>query len=154
MDYVIVKWVHVVSSTLLFGAGVASAFYMLFASLEREPRVVHWAVRYVVIADWTFTLPTVLLQPITGFYLVERAGLPWQSRWIFWSIVLYCVAGACWLPVVWMQMRMRDMARRSCERDVPLEAAYWKYLRAWVVLGVIAFVSLMVVFYLMVAKPA
>ena len=154
MDYVIVKWLHIVSSTLLFGTGVGSAFYMLAASLGREPRVVHWTVRHVVIADWMFTLPTVLLQPITGLYLVERAGLSLQTRWIYWSIVLYVLAGLCWVPVVWMQMRMRDMAEASSERGAALDRAYAKYLQAWIGLGAVAFCSLVLVFYLMVAKPA
>jgi uncharacterized membrane protein len=82
------------------------------------------------------------------------AKIPLSSRWVAWSIALYVVAGACWLPVVWMQIRMRDMARAATEAGEPLPALYTRYLRAWVALGVPAFFSLVVVFYLMVAKPA
>jgi uncharacterized membrane protein len=154
MDYVVVKWMHVVSSTLLFGTGLGSAFYMFFASRTRDPRIVAAVTRYVVIADWVFTTPTVVLQPLTGWYLLHRLGLPIGTPWVAWSIGLFLVAGAAWLPVVWMQMRMRDMARESAAADAELPPAYGRYLRAWVALGIVAFTALMVVFYLMVAKPA
>jgi uncharacterized membrane protein len=154
MDYLVVKWVHVVSSTLLFGTGLGSAFYMFFVSLTRDPRVVAPVVRYVVIADWLFTTPTAILQPASGLYLVYLAGFPLTTPWILWSIVLFLVAGAAWLPVVWMQIRMREMAARAVRDNAPLPAQYWSYLRVWVALGVVAFASLVVVFYLMVVKPS
>jgi uncharacterized membrane protein len=154
MSYLVVKWLHILSSTLLFGTGLGSAFYMFFASRTRDPRVVATVVRYVVIADWVFTTPTIFLQPLTGFWLVHLAGFPLTSPWILWSLVLYLVAGAAWLPVVWMQIRMRDMARAAADQGSALPDRYWSMLRAWVALGIVAFLSLVVVFYLMVAKPA
>ncbi len=154
MTYLVIKWLHILSSTLLFGTGLGSAFYMFFASRTRDPRVVATVVKYVVIADWVFTTPTIILQPATGFYLVHLAGYPLASPWIAWSVALYLLAGAAWLPVVWMQMRMRDLAVTAADTGTPLPARYWRFLRAWVALGVVAFLSLVVVFYLMVAKPA
>jgi uncharacterized membrane protein len=154
MEYVIVKWLHILSSTLLFGTGLGSAFYMFFASRTRDARVVATVVRYVVIADWAFTTPTIVLQPLTGFYLVRIANFPLTSKWMVASIVLYLLAGACWLPVVWMQIRMRDMARQAASSGVELPARYWRFLRWWVALGIVAFLALVAVFYLMVAKPA
>lgn len=153
MEYLVVKWLHILSSTFLFGTGIGSAFYMLFTSLTRDTRAVAVVVRYVVIADWVFTTPTVILQPLSGFYLMHLAGFSFDMRWIAWSIALYLLAGACWLPVVWMQIRMREMARRAVAAGEDLPADYWRYLRYWVALGVVAFCSLVVVFYLMVAKP-
>ena len=152
-EYVVVKWLHILSSTILFGTGIGSAFYMLVASLGRDPRVVHATVRKVVLADWLFTTPAVIVQPLTGIWLVHLACFPWTSRWLVISIVLYFVAGACWLPVVWMQIRMREMARRAVEEGTELPPSYFSYLRVWVSLGIPAFFSLVVVFYLMVAKP-
>ena len=152
-EYLVVKWIHVLSSTLLFGTGIGSAFYMLFAGLHREPRIVWFVTRYVVIADWLFTTTAVIVQPVTGFYMAWLAKMPLSSRWIAWSIVLYLVAGACWLPVVWMQLRMREMAREAMAAGAPLPARYFSYFRAWVALGIPAFLSLVAVFYLMVAKP-
>jgi uncharacterized membrane protein len=153
MEYVIVKWLHILSSTLLFGTGLGSAFYMFFASRTRDARAVAVVVRYVVVADWMFTTPTIILQPLTGFYLVHLTGLPLTSAWIGASIALYLLAGACWLPVVWMQIRMRDMALESAAADGPLPGRYWRFLRWWVALGIVAFLALVAVFYLMVAKP-
>lgn len=153
MEYVVVKWLHVLSSTFLFGTGLGSAFYMFFTSLTRDARATAVVVRYVVIADWLFTTPTMVLQPLTGFYLIHLAGFPWISRWIVWSIVLYVLAGAAWLPVVWMQIRMRDMAGAAAGANEPLPPRYWRLLRWWVALGVIAFAALLIVFFLMVAKP-
>ena len=153
MEYLIAKWVHVLSSTLLFGTGIGSAFYMLMACLNRDARIAYFVVRKVVIADWLFTATSVVVQPVTGLYLMNRLGLPLTAGWIFWSIVLYLVAGACWLPVVWLQIRMRDLAHDAARADQPLPAEYWRYFRAWFALGIPAFVALLVVFYLMVAKP-
>lgn len=153
MEYLVAKWVHVLSSTLLFGTGLGSAYYMFFASRTRDPHVVAVVVRYVVLADWLFTTPTILIQPLSGLYLASLANLPLTTPWIAWSIVLYLVAGAAWLPVVWMQMRMQRMAEDARRAGAPLPAAYGRYMRAWVALGVVAFVSLVVVFFLMVTKP-
>jgi uncharacterized membrane protein len=152
-EYLVVKWIHVLSSTLLFGTGIGSAFYMFFASLNRDARIAFFVIRYVVVADWIFTMTAVIVQPVTGFYLAHLAGFPLASRWIVGSTLLYLVAGACWLPVVWMQIRMREMARVAAESATPLPARYWKFFRIWVALGIPAFVSLLAVFYLMVAKP-
>ncbi|HEY0940045.1 MAG TPA: DUF2269 domain-containing protein [Steroidobacter sp.] len=154
MEYLVVKWLHILSSTLLFGTGLGSAFYMFFASLTRDSRVIATVVRYVVIADYAFTTPTVILQPLTGFYLIHLAGFPLTSTWIVVSIALYLLAGACWLPVVWMQIKMRDMAASATTNGTELPQRYWSFLKWWVALGIVAFFSLVVVFYLMVAKPA
>jgi uncharacterized membrane protein len=153
MSYLLVKWLHILSSTFLFGTGIGSAFYMLFTSISGDVRAIAVVSRYVVLADWIFTSTTVVLQPLTGFYLIHLAGYPWTSAWIMWSIGLYLLAGACWLPVVWIQLRMRDMAQVAARDGTALPAQYWRYLRIWSMLGVPAFFALVVVFWLMVAKP-
>lgn len=153
MEYLIVKWLHILFSTVLFGTGLGSAFYMFFTSRTRDVRATAVVVRQVVVADWIFTVPTIILQPLTGFYLIHLAGFPLRSRWIVGSIILYLLAGACWLLVVWMQIRMRDMAVHAQSTNSPLPLQYWRYFQWWIALGVVAFVALVVVFYLMVAKP-
>jgi uncharacterized membrane protein len=153
LEYLIVKWVHILSSTLLFGTGLGSAFYMFFASRTRDPKVIAVVVRHVVIADWIFTTPTVVLQPLSGWYLVRLAGFPWSATWLSDSIVLYCFAIACWLPVVWLQVRMRNMARQAADRNEKLPERYWRYMAGCIVLGTWAFIAFVTVFYLMVAKP-
>jgi len=94
VTYLVVKWLHILSSTMLFGTGLGSAFYMFFASRTRDVPVIAVVVRYVVIADWLFTTPTVILQPITGLWLVHLAGFPLDSRWLLLSYALYLLAGA------------------------------------------------------------
>jgi uncharacterized membrane protein len=154
MEYVLVKTLHVIASTILFGTGIGSAFYMLLASLQRDAAIAHFVVRRVVLADWLFTTPAVIVQPLTGLYLVHLAGFPLSSTWLWLSIVLYLVAGGCWLPVLWIQVRMRDLAAEAAARASPLPEAYRRYFRIWFALGIPAFLALVVVFYLMVAKPA
>lgn len=154
MDYLAVKWLHVLSSTILFGTGIGSAYYMLRASLTRDPATVAHVVRFVVWADWAFTTTTIVIQPLTGWYLARLAGWPLSTPWIAGSLLLYAVAGACWLPVVWLQLRMRAIAERAVRDATALPPLYFRYLRVWVALGVPAFVALVATFWLMVAKPA
>jgi uncharacterized membrane protein len=158
MEYLVAKWLHILSSTLLFGTGLGSAYYMLLTSLASrrsgDPKPVAVVVRYVVLADWLFTTTTIVFQPLSGWYLMHLAGYPLTTRWIVVSFALYLLAGACWLPVVWMQIRMRDMAAAAATAGRSLPPLYWRLLRIWVSLGVVAFGALVAVFYLMVAKPA
>jgi uncharacterized membrane protein len=154
MEYLVAKWLHVLSSTVLFGTGIGSAFYMLVASVHRDPKVAFFVVRWVVVADWAFTTTAVIAQPVTGLWLAHLAGFPLTSTWLAASIGLYLLAGACWLPVVWMQVRMREMAREAAGAGTPLPDRYFRYFRVWVALGIPAFAALVAVFWLMVAKPA
>lgn len=154
MDYVVVKWLHILSATLLFGTGVGSAFSMLLTSMTRDPRAIAVVTRNVVLADWLFTTPAIILQPLSGLYLMHLSGIPLGSPWVAWSFVLYFLAAACWLPVVWIQIRMRRLAEEARRTNAPLAPAYWAFLKAWVLLGIPAFFALVIVFYLMVAKPS
>ncbi len=154
MTYLLVKWLHVVFSTLIFGTGIGSAFYLLVATLRRDAALVAGVARIVVWADWLFTATTAVLQPLTGFWLIHIAGFPLSTPWIAWSVGLYVLAIACWLPVVGLQMRMRDLATEAASRGEALSPAYWRCFRSWVALGVPAFFAFMAIFYLMVVKPA
>jgi uncharacterized membrane protein len=120
--YLTLKWLHIVSSVLLVGTGLGSAFYMFFTNRSGNVQAQAVVTRLVVRADWWFTTPTVLIQPATGLVMAAMAGLPWSTPWLAASIALYLVAGACWLPVVWLQLRMRDMAAQAVQgiRRVPL----------------------------------
>jgi len=152
MDYLALKWLHILSSTVLFGTGIGSAFYLLVASLGRDARTVAAIGGYVVVADWLFTATTVVLQPVTGWLLVRSAGMPWSQPWLAWSVALYVLAIACWLPVVRLQYRLRDEARRCAVDGVPLSGAYWRPFAAWIGLGFVAFFAFLAIFWLMVAK--
>jgi uncharacterized membrane protein len=137
----------------LFGTGIGSAWYMLFANVSRDVRAIAVVSRYVVIADWVFTATTAVVQPATGFYMAHLAGYPLHSRWLMWSITLYVLAGACWLPVVWLQMRLRDVAIDAVRDGTDLPPLYWRYFFTWVALGVPAFIAFVFIFWFMVAKP-
>lgn len=153
MEYFVAKWLHIVSSTILFGTGIGSAFYLLATTLSRDVRAIAVVARMVVRADWLFTATTAVVQPATGFWLVQQMGLPGSTPWLKASVLCYVAAMGCWLPVVWLQMRLRDLAADAAQRGAPLPPLYWRYFTAWVVLGVPALVLFLAIFWLMTAKP-
>jgi uncharacterized membrane protein len=154
MDYLTVKYLHILSSTLLFGTGLGSAFYMFFTNRSGDVRAIAVVSRRVVWADWLFTTPTAIIQPATGLYLVHLTGLPLSTAWIAWSLALFVLAGSCWLPVVRIQIRMAQIAEQAVKEGAALPPLFWRYHRIWTALGVPAFIAFVVIFYLMTAKPA
>jgi uncharacterized membrane protein len=148
------KWAHVLSSTVLFGTGLGTAFQMWRAHRTRDARVIAAVATNVVLADWLFTLPSGLIQPLTGWGLIAMAGYDPAEPWLLCSYALYLLALACWLPVVALQIRARDLARIAAATATPLPPAYVRAMRAWFILGWPAFLALVAVFALMVAKPA
>ena len=153
MDYLLLKSIHILSSTLLFGTGLGSAFYKMRADRDGDLGAIVFASRNIVLADWFFTTPAIIVQPVTGLWMAFDAGYPLTSLWIIASIALYVLAGACWLPVVHLQMRMRDLAAEALMRGTPLPEAYHRYGRIWFWLGVPAFSAVAIVFVIMVIKP-
>ena len=151
--YLLLNWLHIVSSVLLVGTGLGSAFYLFFTNRSGNVQAQAVVSRLVVRADWWFTTPTIFIQPATGLAMAAMAGLPWSTPWLATSLALYVVAGACWLPVVWLQLRMCDMAAQAAKDHSPLPPLYWHYARWWEALGYPAFAAMAVVFYLMVNKP-
>ena len=151
--YLLLKWLHVLSSVLLVGTGFGSAYFMFFANRSANPQAQALVARLVVRADWWFTTPAGLVQPISGFALAHLLGLPLTTPWIAAALALYIVAAACWLPVVWLQIRLASMASAAVRDDTVLPARYVAYARRWELLGYPAFVCMLVIFYLMVAKP-
>lgn len=151
--YLIIKWLHIVSSVLLVGTGFGSAFYLFFTNRSNSRPAIATVCRLVVRADWWFTTPAVIIQPLSGIALIWLVGWDWHSTWIWLSVLLYCIAGICWLPVVWLQIRMAKMAAEAEEHDTPLPHRYWRYARWWERLGYPAFIAMVAVFYLMAAKP-
>lgn len=151
--YLSLKAVHLLSMVALFGVGLGTAWYKWRA--DRSGRVVHIAAtnREVVLADWLFTTPTIVIQPLTGFGLLWWVGIPWTEAWVLGSLVLYLLAGACWLPVVWLQIRMRQLSTEAMRDARPLPAQYWRYARTWFWLGVPAFSAMIAIVLLMVFKP-
>jgi len=151
--YLALKLVHILSSTVLFGTGLGTAFSMWRAHVRADARVVSAVTHNVVLADWWFTTPAVIAQPVTGFALVRLAGFPLSSTWLELTFVLYVLAGACWIPVVWLQLRMRALANEAAVDGQPLSPRYYRYFKLWFWLGWPAFLSVVVIFALMVFKP-
>ena len=151
--YALVKTLHILSATLLFGTGLGSAFYMWRADRSRDPAAIAFAARNVVIADWLFTLPAIVIQPLSGFWLAWYLGMGLTEPWLLWSFGLYLLAGACWLPVVWLQIQMRDMAATALALGAGLPGRYHRFMTIWFVLGWPAFLAVIAIFYLMVARP-
>jgi len=152
MTYLILKYLHIISAILLFGTGLGSAFYKWMA--DRSGDVHHIAItnKNVVLADWIFTTPTVIFQPISGLWMASIIGVPLTTLWIFWSLILYFLAGACWLPVVYLQIRMQKMAALAMRDKTQLPPLYWRYTKLWFALGVPAFLAMVLVVLLMVFK--
>lgn len=153
MDYLTLKWLHILSSVVLVGTGFGSAFYLFFANRVDNVAVRAEVARLVVRADWWFTTPAVIFQPLSGLWLMHLAGWSWSTPWIAGSTALFFFAGACWLPVVWLQIKMEKQARESARSDTPLPAGYERQARTWEWLGYPAFTAMLGVFYLMVLKP-
>jgi uncharacterized membrane protein len=153
MSYLLLKYIHILSSTLLFGTGLGTAFHGFLAFRSRDPRVVAAVGRSVVLADWIFTAPAVIVQPVTGVTMAVLAGVPLTSGWLAVSIGLYVLVGVCWLPVVWFQIQLRKIAKASLDAGTALPARYFSYLKYWFFLGWPAFTAVLAIFYLMVFKP-
>ncbi|ENZ81199.1 MULTISPECIES: DUF2269 domain-containing protein [Caulobacter] len=152
--YTLVKVAHVIGATVLLGTGAGIAFFMLMAHRTRDPALVAQTARVVVLADTVFTASAVILQPITGASLAHLAGYRLLSGWIGLSLALYVVTGLCWLPVVWIQVRLRDLAIQAAATDTPLPERYFRLFRLWFVLGFPAFAAVLGIVWLMVAKPS
>lgn len=151
--YFLLKTVHIVSSVLLVGTGFGSAFYLFCANRSGSLEARAVVCRLVVRADSWFTTPAVVIQPVTGVWMAWHAGWSLEAPWLLASIVLYALAGACWLPVVWLQWRMSSMAAAAVSGGGQLPALYDRYARLWERLGYPAFGAMLIVFYLMVNKP-
>lgn len=147
------KLIHILSSVLMVGTGFGSAFYMFMANRSNNLQAQVIVSRLVVKADWWFTTPTVIIQPVSGIALVYLAGWPLDANWLLWTYALYALAAVCWLPVVWLQIRMRNMALEASANSTALPALFWRYARYWEMLGYPAFVAMLGIYWLMVAKP-
>jgi len=151
--YLLLKWAHILSSTVLFGTGMGTAFHMWITWRRGELVPITAAARNTVLADWLFTLPSGILQPLTGIGLAHVAGWPLDAPWLVVSYGLYVFAFACWVPVVVIQIRVAEAAKTALASDTTLPPETKRAMRWWFALGWPAFIALLAVFALMVAKP-
>lgn len=151
--YLIVKYVHIVSSTILFGAGLGTAFQMVWAMRTDDPKTIADVSSGVVIADWIFTTPAGIVQPLTGFWLIWQGGYDPFEPWLVITYALYVLAFLCWAPVVVLQILIRNLAREAVKKDLDMPSKTRRVYFWWFLLGWPAFISLLGVFWLMVTKP-
>lgn len=151
--YIIIKTLHILSATILFGTGIGIAFFMFCSMFTDNLQQKYFAARQTVIADYCFTLPAVILQPVTGLALIHMAGYNWDDLWLTATYALYIIAGLCWLPVVWIQIQLKEIIKASLADNLPLPTRYHKLFKVWFLLGWPAFLGLVAIFFLMVAKP-
>jgi uncharacterized membrane protein len=151
--YLLIKTIHIVSATILFGTGLGIAFFMFRSWFADDLQEKLFALRTTVLADYLFTAPAALIQPLTGAWLIWKGGFAWADGWLLATYILYAVAAACWLPVVWIQRRLKRIVAASLAAHVPLPREYNRLFRLWFALGWPAFLGLVAVFFLMVIRP-
>jgi uncharacterized membrane protein len=151
--YFVLKYLHVIGATVLLGTGAGIAFFMMMAHRTGDARIVAATARIVVIADFLFTATAVVAQPVTGLLLARSVGYPLGEGWIVASIALYLATGAFWLPVVWMQAEMRDLAKEAVAAGAALPPRYFRLYRTWFAFGFPAFAAVLLIFWLMITRP-
>ena len=154
MEPLWLKYAHILGAILIFGTGLGTAFHMWCAHLTKEPRVIAAVGRSTVLADWLFTTPAVILQPVTGAVLAWAHGWSLLEPWLLLSLGLYVLTGLCWLPVVWLQIEMKRMAAGALRDGMPLPARYHRFAWIWFTLGWPAFIAMFAITYLMIFKPS
>lgn len=152
--YLLLKWIHILSSVALVGVGFGSAFYLYFVNRTRNVAAIAEVSRLVVRADYWFTTPAIIIQPVSGLALASMAGYPFMQTWLLATYVLFVLAGLWWLPVVWLQIQMAKMAKIAAGNNAALPLTYWRYAVIWERLGMLAFPAMLIVYGLMVFKPA
>ena len=152
-EFYVLKFLHVIGATVLLGTGAGIAFFMLMAHRTGNAAVIAGVARIVVIADYAFTATAVVAQPVTGLLLARTIGYDLGEGWIVASIALYVFTGLFWLPVVWMQSRMRTLAREAAASGAPLPAEYHRLFRWWFAFGFPAFAAVLLIFWLMIVRP-
>ncbi|WP_084308014.1 DUF2269 family protein [Phytopseudomonas flavescens] len=152
MDYLLLKYLHVIAAVFLFGFGMGSYLYMIAASRTGDARVIAQVVRMVVRFDTWITTPAGVLQVLTGYAMTRVAGLPLTSDWLLSSVVIFVCVGALWLPVLVLQHRLQRLAASAAEQGETLDAHYRRLYRAWFWMGVLGFLGMFVIVWIMVTK--
>lgn len=149
-----VRWLHIIGATVLLGTGAGIAFFMVMAHRTRNAALIAHVAGTVVIADWVFTATAVVLQPITGVWLAYLMSWRLAEPWIVLSLALYVVTGLFWLPVVWIQRQLCDMAKAASHVGAGLPPRYHRFYRIWFASGFPAFFAVLAILWLMVSRPA
>ncbi len=154
MIFLVLKLIHIVSAIILFGMGLGTVFYKIMADGSGNHDAIAMTSRHVVQADWWFTTPTVIIQPVTGILMAYQLSMPLSENWLLLTFLLYGLTGICWIPVVYLQIKMRNIATQTLAQKLPLPAQYYSYSKIWIWLGVPAFFAMMGITTLMVFHRA
>lgn len=155
MEYIdILKWLHILGAIVLIGTGAGIAFFMVMAQRTGDVRLIAHTASIVVVADWLFTASAATIQPITGTLLAWESGWDLTQSWILIAIGLYAFVGIFWLPVIWIQHQLRDLAHEALANEEPLSAQYHRLFRIWFACGFPAFFAILGILWLMVSRPS
>lgn len=154
MTYLVLKYLHIIGVAVILGTGIGIAFFMLMAHRSGDAIFIARTAAIVVVADFIFTATAVIAQPVTGYFLLRETGIPVAADWVMASLALYVIAGLSWVPVVWIQARMRNLAAEAAASGAALPESYHTLFRVWFAFGIPGFSSVMLIIWLMIAKPS
>lgn len=150
--YLLIKLIHILAAVVVTGTGAGIAFFMFMAHRSNNPQAIYITTQHVILGDWIFTTPAVITQIISGIWLMKLAGYSFSAPWFYWVVGLFLFIGLCWLPVLKIQYKLRELAKTSVENnEVMLE--FRQLMRTWILLGIPAFIAILAIFWLMVFKP-
>jgi len=151
-SYLLLKLIHIIAAVVVTGTGAGIAFFMFMANRSNNPQAIYVTAKTVILGDWIFTTPAVITQVVTGFLLMNKLGYSYSSNWFYLVVVLFVFIGACWLPVLRIQYQLKSLAEDSLEKN-EVTPEFKRLMKVWTILGIPAFLSILVIFYLMVFKP-
>ncbi|MGJ5620070.1 DUF2269 family protein [Sulfitobacter sp. MF3-043] len=153
MIHDLLLFAHVIGTAVLLGTGAGIAFFMVLSQRSQNPAMIAHVAGIVVVADWLFTATAAVAQPITGYFLAQAAGWPLTSGWVVWALLLYVFVGVFWLPVIWIQKQLRDLAQTAAAQGIPLPPRFHRLYRIWFACGFPAFAAVLAILWLMITKP-
>ena len=151
-SYLLLKLIHILSAVVITGTGIGIAFFMFMANRSNNAQAIYITAKSVILGDWIFTTPAVVVQLITGIMLMDKLNYSFTSTWFYSVIGLFVLIGVCWLPVLRIQYRLRELAEVSKEKNIVVPE-FKKLMKIWTMLGIPAFLAIIIIFYLMVFKP-
>ena len=150
--YLILKLIHILAAVVVMGTGAGIAFFMFMANRSNNPQVIYITAKHVILGDWIFTTPAVITQIITGIFLMNMQGYSFSAPWFYWVVGLFIFIGLCWLPVLRIQYKLRELAKISVDSN-QVTPEFKSLMKTWTLLGIPAFIAILGIFWLMVFKP-
>jgi uncharacterized membrane protein len=150
--YLILKLIHILAAVVVTGTGAGIAFFMFMANRSNNPQAIYITAKTVILGDWIFTTPAVIIQVITGVYLMNMQGYSFSASWFYWVLGLFSFIGVCWLPVLRIQYKLRELAKISVDSN-QVTPEFKSLMKTWTLLGIPAFIAILGIFWLMIFKP-